>query len=74
MGVLNGYVEKYGGEVYGASRGEAGLNPAWFANCVWTKVFIKNGAHIMNNVFGGGDAGTVQKDSEVFVGDRKVTP
>jgi len=28
------------------------------------------GAHIMGNVFGGGDAGTVQKDSEVKVGEE----
>ena len=29
-----------------------------------------NGANIMGNVFGGGDAGMVKKDSEVLVGEE----
>ena len=45
-----------------------------FATSVWTKVFLHNGANIRNNVFGGGDAGIVKKDAEVYVGDEKVTP
>jgi hypothetical protein len=68
VGVLNGYNEKYGGEVYGAGRGEKGLDPTYFALSVWTKVRIMNGATIMNNVFGGGDAGKVKKDTDVIVG------
>ena len=70
VGVVDGYVDKYGGEVYGASRGELSMNPNWFAVSVWTKVFIKHGAHIMGNVFGGGDAGAVKKDAKVVVGDN----
>ena len=63
------YNKFYGGEVYGASRGEKELNPEWFSLSAWTKVVIKNGAHIWGNVFGGGDAGKVLKDSEVIVGE-----
>ncbi len=62
------YNQNYGGEVYGGSRGIPGLDES-FANTVWTLVKIKNGATIMGNVFGGGDAGMVKKDSEVIVGD-----
>lgn len=59
----------YGGEVYGASRGDQSLNPNWYSLSVWTKVLIKAGAHIWGNVFGGGDNGKVLKDCEVIVGD-----
>ena len=68
VGVKEGYNEMYGGEVYGAGRGEKGLDPTYFALSVWTKVRIMNGATIMNNVFGGGDAGKVKKDTDVIVG------
>ena len=67
------YDEVYGGEVYGASRGET-LDPtlynnfADFASVIWTKVLVKKNAVIMGNVFGGGDAGIVKKDTEVIVG------
>ena len=64
------YNQNYGGEVYGASRGIAGLGES-FANTVWTLVKIKNGATILGNVFGGGDNGMVKKDSEVIVGDER---
>ncbi len=66
--------KEYGGEVYGASRGEI-LDPALYANfadfatVVWTKVLLKKNAVIMGNVFGGGDAGAVKKDSEVIIGE-----
>jgi hypothetical protein len=62
------YNKVYGGEVYGASRGEKALNSNYFGLSVWTLVNIKNGAHILGNVFGGGDAGKVLKDSKVVVG------
>lgn len=66
----NKYLERYGGEVYGASRGDSSLdNHTYYAISVWTMVRIMKGAHIMGNVFGGGDAGSVQKDSEVKVGE-----
>ena len=62
--------KNYGGEVYGASRGDKTLDPESFSLSVWTKVIIKAGAKIMNNVFGGGDAGKVLKNSEVVVGEE----
>ena len=74
VGAITGYNEMYGGEVYGGSRGEplnheSDPNFAEFATSVWTQVHIKNGARIMGNVFGGGDAGKVKKDTDVLVGD-----
>ena len=65
------YNSVYGGEVYGASRGEDNLDPEQYGSVVWTLVKIFKGAVIQNNVFGGGDAGMVKKDSEVIVGEVK---
>ena len=71
VGVLSGYAEKYGGEVYGGSRGNLKLEyPEWFALSAWTHVKILNGATIMGNVFGGGDAGKVIKDTKVEIGEE----
>ena len=73
------YNSAYGGEVYGGSRGlieydENNKNKfADFATTVWTQVNIKNGTKattIMGNVFGGGDAGKVKKDTDVRIGDE----
>ena len=60
----------YGGNVYGASRGEAGLGSG-FANSVWTTVEANSG-HIYGNVFGGGEAGTVTMDTKVILGGKVV--
>ena len=71
VGPLTGYNDKYGGSVFGASRGKEDIDESsrnYFAVSVWTKVFIKKGATIMGNVFGGGDNGSVLKDSNVEVG------
>ena len=57
----------YGGEVYGASRGNAELGES-FATSTWTEVNLLPGAHVQGNAFGGGDAGIVKHDSEVNVG------
>ena len=72
IGTPTDYQEHYGGEVYGASRGDLSIGEN-FGVTVWTQVFIKNGAHILGNVFGGGDNGKVKKDAEVFIGEKKVT-
>ena len=64
------YNPVYGGEVYGASRGMTTLDSNLFSTSVWTRVNIFDGAHIMNNVFGGGDAGLVKKDTDVRVGEE----
>ena len=71
IGTQTDYDQTYGGEVYGGSRGGKNLDPAMFAVSIWTKVNIKMGAHVMGNVFGGGDAGKVLKDTKVVVGDQQ---
>ena len=68
------YNPVYGGEVFGACRGDDEIikteqDKINFATTVWTMVHIMNGANIMGNVFGGGDAGMVKMDSEVLVGE-----
>lgn len=70
IGTPNGYVPEYGGGVYGASRGIS--EQSELGSVIWTQVNIKNGSKIMGNVFGGGDAGMVKKDSEVNVGEKKA--
>ena len=61
------YNPVYGGEVYGASRGDVSLGSS-FSNAVWTEVNLLPGARVQGNVFGGGDSGPVKQDSEVNVG------
>ncbi len=60
----------YGGNVFGASRGDAKLNENNYGTSIWTKVFIKDGAKILGNVFGGGDNGLVKKDAKVIIGEK----
>ena len=77
VGSPTNYNEVYGGEVYGGSRGMARLDGNQFATSVWTLVNIFDGANIKGNVFGGGDAGLVKKDTEVRIGyaeEPAVTP
>jgi hypothetical protein len=71
IGTPTDYQAHYGGEVYGASRGLSSDNTQ-IATSVWTKVHIKGGADVQGNVFGGGDAGMVKKDSEVIIGEKKT--
>ena len=59
----------YGGEVYGASRGQTDTDYNSFSTSIWTKVLVKDGAHIMGNVFGGGDNGMVKRDTDVRIGE-----
>ena len=61
---------KYGGDVFGACRGNDSLDANQFGTAIWTRVNILDGATIHGNVFGGGDAGMVKKDTKVVVGDR----
>ena len=68
IGTPTDYQAHYGGEVYGASRGMSNLDLNSFSSCVWTKVLVKDGSHIQGNVFGGGDAGMVKKDTDVQIG------
>ena len=71
IGTPTEYQAHYGGEVYGASRGLSSDNTQ-IATSVWTKVHIKQNADVQGNVFGGGDAGMVKKDSEVIIGEKKT--
>lgn len=73
VGTSTDYQEHYGGEVYGASRGDLSIGED-FGTSVWTQVFIKNGAHILGNVFGGGDNGKVKMDTDVQIGEPATTP
>jgi len=57
----------YGGNVFGASRGERELmvNPnSMFATSIWSDVNIQGGT-IYNNVYGGGELGTVTQSTNV---------
>jgi hypothetical protein len=66
IGSPTGYNIVYGGEVYGASRGISAESP--LGSVVWTQIKVKNGANILGNVYGGGDAGMVKKDTDVQIG------
>ncbi len=70
VGSHTGYQNFYGGEVYGASRGETELKDreSEFSYVIWTKVNVLRGAWVKGNVFGGGDSGMVKRDTEVNVG------
>ena len=66
IGNTNSRTVGYGGNVYGASRGETGLGSG-FATSVWTTVEANSG-YIYGNVFGGGESGAVTKDTRVVIG------
>jgi hypothetical protein len=70
IGTVENSRAHYGGDVFGACRGNASLDAEQFATAVWTRVNVLNGATIFGNVFGGGDAGAVKKNAEVVIGDR----
>ena len=69
IGEPTGVAAGYGGNVFGGGRGEAGLGSD-FGTSIWTQVNVKNGANILGNVFGGGNAGEVMKDTEVKIGEK----
>ena len=73
IGTPTEYKQHYGGEVYGACRGTSTLDESQYATSVWTQVLIKDGAHIQGNVYGGGDAGIVKRDTDVQIGEM-ATP
>lgn len=79
VGQSTNYAAGYGGNVYGASRGDYDgslhLNdPSRYASTVWTQVKINGTAHILGNVFGGGENGTVKRDTYVEIGGIIQTP
>jgi len=69
IGEAAGVAAGYGGNVFGGGRGEASLGSA-YGTSIWTQVFVKNGANILGNVFGGGNAGEVLKDTDVQIGEK----
>ena len=68
IGEVKGVAAGYGGHVFGGSRGDESLGSD-FGSSIWTKVTIKNGAIIHGDVFGGGNAGQVMKDTDVKIGE-----
>ena len=70
VGTPSEYQIHYGGEVYGASRGQSDADSTQFGSVVWTLVNVKNGAVIQGNVYGGGDNGNVKRDTDVRVGEK----
>ena len=62
----------YGGNVNGGSRGDATLDANTFATSYFTEVNIKEGANVIGNVFGGGEAGLVKNDSYVNMAINEV--
>ena len=74
IGTEDDYKEHYGGEVYGASRGNPSLDATQFGTTIWTEVNVYENVKILGNVFGGGDAGMVKKDAKVTIGGNPVTP
>ena len=70
IGDATSFKNGYGGNVFGASRGNSTLDENSFATSIWTKVLVKDGAYILGNVFGGGDAGKVKQDTDVQIGEK----
>ena len=56
----------YGGNVFGASRGNSALNQTLYATDVYSMVNVNSGT-ILDNVFGGGEAGNVKMDVKVNI-------
>ena len=67
IGEAKGVSAGYGGHVFGGSRGDASLGSD-FGSSIWTEVNVKDGAIIFGDVFGGGNAGEVMKDTDVKIG------
>ena len=58
----------YGGNVYGASRGNASLPATVYATDVWSTVNVTGDATITGSVYGGGENGIVRQDTKVNIG------
>ena len=69
IGSLAGVAARYGGNVFGGSRGEPSVGSG-YASSIWTLVNVGHGSVIHGNVFGGGNAGEVLKDTKVVVGEE----
>ena len=69
IGSAAGVAAGYGGNVFGGSRGEPSVGSG-YASSIWTLVNVGHGSVIQGNVFGGGNAGEVLKDTKVVVGEE----
>ena len=69
IGSAAGVAAGYGGNVFGGSRGEPSVGSG-YASSIWTLVNVGHGSFIHGNVFGGGNAGEVLKDTKVVVGEE----
>ena len=71
IGIVSDYNAGYGGNVYGASRGQAVdtrfNDQASFATAIWTEVNVKNNPQIVGSVYGGGELGTVKQGVDVNI-------
>ena len=67
IGEANGIAARYGGHVFGGSRGDSSVGKD-FGISIWTQVNVRDGANILGDVFGGGNAGEVMKDTNVKIG------
>ena len=64
VGDTDSYGKDYGGNVYGASRGEDGLDATAYSTSMFTEVNMKSGS-VIGSIFGGGEIGAVKHDTEV---------
>ena len=74
VGHSTSYAAGYGGNVYGSSRGASAsmnLDVNSYATNYYSKVNV-NGGNVIGDVFGGGEAGLVTKDSYVSVSNAST--
>ena len=69
IGESNGYTAGYGGNVFGASRGDSSMDSSKYATTIWSNVIVTNGT-ILGNVYGGGEAGNVKQSTRVQIGSE----
>ena len=76
IGDSQSYAKSYGGNIYGASRGNItdlnlGNVASRYATVIWTDVKVNQG-HIFGNIFGGGESGAVKQSTNVVIGGKVV--
>ena len=63
-----------GGNVFGSSRGEGNLMNEGYGTSFYTDVLLKGDAHVLSNVYGGGESSNVSVSTKVMIGDVIVNP
>ena len=69
IGSSDGYAAGYGGNIFGASRGDSSMDSSKYATTIWSNVVVTNGT-ILGNVYGGGEAGNVKQSTRVQIGSE----